>query len=99
MDFQFTLERQEIQKAARDFAKAEFNAEYSLEIEHSHQFPWAAWKKACDLGFVGIDIPEEYGGQGYKLLERVLVTEAFTRFGASVGLHAGLPGLGTEMIL
>jgi alkylation response protein AidB-like acyl-CoA dehydrogenase len=99
MDFELTLEQKDIQKAARDFAKAEFNKEYSLEIEHTHQFPWGAWKKACDLGFVGVDIPEAYGGQGYKLLERVIVTEAFTCFGASVGLHAGLPGLGIEIVL
>jgi alkylation response protein AidB-like acyl-CoA dehydrogenase len=48
---------------------------------------------------VGIDIPEEYGGQGYELLERVIVTEEFCRSGAGVGLHASHPGLGIEIIL
>jgi alkylation response protein AidB-like acyl-CoA dehydrogenase len=48
---------------------------------------------------VGIDIPEEYGGQGYELLERIIVTEEFCRSGAGVGLHASHPGLGIEIIL
>jgi len=99
MDFELTQEQKDIQKAAREFAENEFDKDYSLEIERSRKFPWKAWKKACDLGFVGIDIPEEYGGQGYELLERVIVTEEFCRSGAGVGLHASHPGLGIEIIL
>ena len=99
MDFKLTQEQKDIQKAARDFARAEFNKDYSLEIEHTHEFPWTAWKKACELGFVGIDIPEEYGGQGYDLMERVIVTEEFSCSGASIGMHAGLAGLGVEIII
>jgi alkylation response protein AidB-like acyl-CoA dehydrogenase len=99
MDFELTQEQKDIQKAAREFAENEFDKDYSLEIERSRKFPWKVWKNACDLGFVGIDIPEEYGGQGYKLLERVIVTEEFCRSGAGVGLHASHPGLGIEIIL
>ncbi|NNG07737.1 MAG: acyl-CoA/acyl-ACP dehydrogenase [Desulfobacteraceae bacterium] len=99
MDFELTQEQKDIQKAAREFAENELDKDYSLEIERSRKFPWKVWKKACDLGFVGIDIPEEYGGQGYELLERVIVTEEFCRSGAGVGLHASHPGLGIEIIL
>ena len=99
MDFELSLEQNDIQKAAREFAEKEFNKDYTLEIERSHQFPWKVFKRACELGFAGIDIPEEYGGQGYGLLERVLVTEAFSRSGAGVGMHASHPGLGIEIIL
>jgi alkylation response protein AidB-like acyl-CoA dehydrogenase len=99
MDFELSLEQNDIQKAAREFAEKEFNKDYTLEIERSRQFPWKVFKRACELGFAGIDIPEAYGGQGYGLLERVLVTEAFSRSGAGVGLHASHPGLGIEIIL
>ena len=99
MDFELTQEQKDIQKAVREFAENELDRDYSLEIERSRQFPRKVWKKACDLGFVGIDIPEEYGGQGYGLLERVIVTEEFCRSGAGVGLHASHPGLGIEIIL
>ena len=99
MDFELTQEQKDVQKAAREFAENEFDKDYCLEIERSHKFPWEIWKKASDLGFVGIDIPEEYGGQGYGLLERIIVTEEFCRSGAGVGLHASHPGLGIEIIL
>ena len=77
MDFKLTKEQADIQKAAREFAESELERDYILEVERTHTFPWAVWKKACELGFVGIDIPEKYGGAGYNLLERVLVTEEF----------------------
>ena len=99
MDFDLTQEQRDIQKAAREFAEKEFDKDYSLEVERSRTFPWEVWKKACELGFVGIDIPEIYGGQGFDLLERVIVTEEFCRSGAGVGLHASHPGLGIEIIL
>jgi alkylation response protein AidB-like acyl-CoA dehydrogenase len=99
MDFRFTQEQTDIQKAVREFAENEFHKEYTLEIERSRKFPWKVFKKGCALGFVGIDIPEQYGGQGYGLLERVIVTEEFSRSGAGVGLHTSHPGLGIEIIL
>ena len=85
MDFELTQEQLDIQKAAREFGEAEFEKNYMLELDRNHKFPWEIWRKAISLGFVGLDIPEEYGGQGYGLTERVLVTEQFCRCGASVG--------------
>jgi alkylation response protein AidB-like acyl-CoA dehydrogenase len=99
MNFELTREQRDIQKAAREFAERELNKDYILEIEKSHKFPWGVYKKACKLGFVGIDIPEEYGGQGLSLLDRVLVTEEFCRCGAGVGWSSSAPGLGVEIIL
>ena len=99
MDFELTMEQKDIQKAAREFAEAEFTKDLALEIERTHVFPWDVFKKASVLGFVGIDIPEKYGGQGYQLLERALVTEEFCRCGAGMGLHSSHPGLGVEILL
>jgi len=99
MDFEFTKEQMDIQRAAREFAEAEFEKSYVLELDRNHQFPWEIWKKAIQLGFVGLDIPEEYGGQGYGLLERVLVTEQFCRCGASVGTSVLGTYFGSKIIL
>ena len=99
MDFEFTKEQMDIQRAAREFAEAEFEKNYVLELDRNHKFPWEIWKKAIKLGFVGLDIPEEYGGQGYGLLERVLVTEQFCRCGASVGTSVLGTYFGSKIIL
>jgi alkylation response protein AidB-like acyl-CoA dehydrogenase len=99
MDFQLAKEQRDIQRAAREFAEAEFTKDLAVEIERTHVFPWKIFKKASELGFACIDIPEQYGGQGYHLMERALVTEEFCRVGAGMGLHSSHPGLGVEMIL
>lgn len=99
MDFEFTKEQRDIQGAAREFAEAEFEKNYVLELDRNHKFPWEIWKKAIQLGFIGLDIPEEYGGQGYGLLERVLVTEQFCRYGASVGNSVLGTYFGSKIIL
>jgi alkylation response protein AidB-like acyl-CoA dehydrogenase len=62
VNFDLNEEQKGIQKAASDFANGEFDKEVALELERNHQFPLAILKKACNLGFIGIHYPEEYGG-------------------------------------
>ena len=57
MDFELTKSQKEIQKAAREFARGEFDKELALEMDKKYQFPAKIWKKACDLGFVGVHFP------------------------------------------
>jgi len=99
MDFELTKEQQDIQNAAREFAETEFEKNYVLELDRTHQFPWEIWRKAATLGFVGIDIPEEYGGQGYGLLENALVREQFCRWGAGVANSILGSYMGSKIIL
>jgi len=77
MDFELTKSQKEIQKAAREFAKGEFLKELALELDRKHEFPEIIWKKAGELGFIGIHFPEEYSGQGLGVLENILVAEEF----------------------
>jgi alkylation response protein AidB-like acyl-CoA dehydrogenase len=99
MDFDLTEEQREIQKAADEFAKGEFDKEAILDLEKSHQFPFAFLKKACQLGFIGIHYPEEYGGQGYGILENALIVEAFCRRDSGVGVCLSIANFASEIIL
>ena len=99
MDFGLTKEQQDIQRAAREFAEAEFEKNYVLELDRNHKFPWEVWRKAASLGFIGLDIPEEYGGQGYGLLENALVREQFCRYGAGVAVSVVGSYMGSKIIL
>lgn len=99
MDFELTKEQLDIQRAARDFAEAEFNKDYLLDIDRNHKFPWEVWKKAVNLGFLGLEMPEEYGGQGYGIMERVLVAEQFCRCGAGAGVSVLGTYFGSRIIL
>jgi len=99
MDFKLTKEQTDIQNAARKFAATEFEKNYVLELDRTHKFPWEIWRKAASLGFVGLDIPEEYGGQGYGLMENALVREQFCCYGGGVANSIMGSYMGSKIIL
>jgi alkylation response protein AidB-like acyl-CoA dehydrogenase len=99
MDFKLDKEQEAIQKAAREFAKGEFDKEIALEHERNHTFPSEIWKKACELGFIGIHYPEEYGGQEYGIFENALVAEEFCRQDSGIGVALSLADFSSEIIL
>jgi alkylation response protein AidB-like acyl-CoA dehydrogenase len=99
MDFELTKSHKEIQKAAVEFARGEFDKDLALELDRKHEYPTQIWKKAADLGFIGIHFPEKYGGQGLGVLENILVAEAFCRKDSSIGAALILAGFASECIL
>jgi len=99
MEFKLNKEQEAIQKAAREFAKGEFDKEIALEHERSHTFPSEIWKKACELGFMGIHYPEKYGGQEYGIFENALVVEEFCRQDSGIGVALSLADFSSEIIL
>lgn len=99
MDFRLNKEQKDIQKAAREFAQGEFDPDVVLELEKEGQYPFEIWKKASELGFIGMHIPEEYGGQELSMLDNVLVVEEFCRQNSGIGMALVLSVFGSEMIL
>ena len=99
MDFKLSKDQQAIQSAAREFAKGEFEKDIALELEKTHSFPKDIWKRACELGFVGIHFPEKYGGQGYGILENALITEEFCRQDSGIGISLCVTDFASEIIL
>jgi len=99
MDFELTDEQKDIQKAAREFAQGEFDADLALELDQNGTFPEVTWKRTARLGFIGIHYPEEFGGQGLGLLENVPVIEAFSRVDSGIGSALSVVDLGAELIL
>lgn len=99
MDFELTKSQREIQKAARDFAKGEFDKDLVLELGRKHEYPKKILAKAADLGFIGVHFPEEYSGQGLGVLENVLIAEEFCRKDSTLGCALILAGFGSECLL
>ena len=99
MEFELNKTQKYIQKAVRDFAKGEFDKDLALELEAKHEFPTQIWKKACDLGLIGIHFPEEYSGQGMGCLEDILVVEELCRADSSIGSAVALSSFASEIIL
>ncbi len=97
MEFDFTEEQRDIKRAAREFAEKEFLA-WAEACDLNESFPKPLWKKACDLGFVGVFIDEAYGGAGLGFLEHALITEEFSRVDAGCGTILTTT-LGSEFLL
>jgi len=63
-----------IQALARDFAQKEI-APVAARFDASGEFPEAPIRRAGELGFMGVEVPEEYGGAGLDSLCYVLMME------------------------
>jgi alkylation response protein AidB-like acyl-CoA dehydrogenase len=96
--FELTRSQKEIQKAARDFAKGEFDKDQAIAFEKENRFPAKIWKTAAELGFIGIHFPEDLSGGGLGLVENCLLAEAFCRKDSTTGLALTLGASGAECL-
>lgn len=92
-----TVEQRDIKKAAREFAEGEFK-DRAKEFDEKEEFDLSILKKACDFGFVGTFIKEEYGGHGLGYLENALITEEFWRVDPGCGQAVLSSTFGSEML-
>src|SRR5579884_1577766 len=88
-----------VRDLAREFAVAEIVPHAHYFDEH-RQFPYEIVAKLADLGFMGLPVPEEYGGAGADTLTYALAVEEISRGDASVGITmAAHTSLGTMPFL
>jgi alkylation response protein AidB-like acyl-CoA dehydrogenase len=85
MDFDLTPEQEAIRRVAREFAEAELG-EKIAPYDARHEFPREIVAKLGPLGFMGVLVPEEYGGAGLDHVSYALIVEELNRGDASVGI-------------
>ncbi len=85
MDFDLTEEQRLVRDTARDFAAREI-APKAAEIDKSARWPSEIIAKMAELGFLGMAIPEAYGGAGLDNLSYSLVMEEISAACASCGV-------------
>lgn len=85
MELKLSEEHRMIQDMARDFAQKEI-APIAAELDVEARFPTETVKKMGELGFMGIEIPEEYGGTGLDTLSYVLAMIEISKACASHGV-------------
>ncbi len=99
VDLKLTPEQEDIRRAAREFAEKEFTPEIMEECDREEKYPMDLVKKARELGFSTVKIPEEYGGMGLSLFEEALVTEEFYRVSPGIGNACLSSTFGTELLI
>jgi alkylation response protein AidB-like acyl-CoA dehydrogenase len=89
----FTEEHRMLAKTAEDFAEKEILPNAPLMDQHNYEVTKQLLKRAGELGFTAVDIPEKYGGLGLDKISSMLVTEKLEvngSFGATFGAHTGI---------
>jgi alkylation response protein AidB-like acyl-CoA dehydrogenase len=84
MDFALTEEQEMIRDAAREFAQKEI-VPIAAEFDASGEFPLQSIKMAGELGFMGIEIPEEFGGSALDTISYAIVVEEISAADAAHG--------------
>jgi alkylation response protein AidB-like acyl-CoA dehydrogenase len=76
--FELSETQKALQEAARKLAKKEI-APRAADVDRAEQYPWDNVKALTKAGFMGMTIPEHYGGQGLSYLDAVLVVEEMAK--------------------
>jgi butyryl-CoA dehydrogenase len=96
MDFRLTEEQELIGRNMRQFAEKHVGP-IAAEIDENSRHPVELFQKLAEGGWMGIPIPETYGGAGADFLTHVVTIEELSRFCSSTGFtlsfHAGIIGM------
>jgi alkylation response protein AidB-like acyl-CoA dehydrogenase len=80
MDFRFTDEQQLWYDTLQSFMDKEVGRDYTRAHDESREFPYEAYKKIADNGWLGILIPEEYGGMAADAVMFAIFCESIAKF-------------------
>jgi acyl-CoA dehydrogenase len=98
MNFELTEDQERMRAGARELARS-FSDEYWADKDEKGEFPWEFYNKFAADGWLGIAIPEEYGGGGLGIFEAALLLEEVAASGAGMNgcstMHLTIFGLNT----
>jgi alkylation response protein AidB-like acyl-CoA dehydrogenase len=98
MDLSLSSDQELLRSSIREFAEAELRP-HVMEWDEAQQFPRELLAKFADLGLMGIQFPDEYGGAGMSSVDYCLCIEELARVDPSVCLSvAAHNGLGAAHI-
>jgi alkylation response protein AidB-like acyl-CoA dehydrogenase len=75
VNFDFTDDQQAIKRTANEFLAARFTAERRRELAEAGNYDDGIWKEMSELGWPGIFVPEEHGGQELGTTELAILSE------------------------
>ena len=75
MNFDFSDDQHAIKRTARELLTERFKPEHVRELAEAGEYDEAVWKELCELGWPGIFIAEEHGGQGLGTVELIILME------------------------
>ncbi|MDA6069078.1 acyl-CoA dehydrogenase family protein [Flavobacterium sp. AC] len=85
MNFEYNETQSMIAQSIRDFAEKNIRPNI-MEWDEAQIFPIPLFKKLGEMGFMGVLVPEEYGGSGLGYHEYITVVEEISKVDPSIGL-------------
>ena len=85
MNFELSAEQHEIKERSAEFADREV-APCAAELDREDRVPFETLEKLAEMGFMGLCVPEEYGGAGSDFSTYCLMIEEISRADAGVGV-------------
>ena len=85
MNFDYSEEQKLIATSAKEFAE-QYIRPHIMEWDEAQIFPQQLFKKAGEMGFMGIFIPEKYGGSGLGYHEYIAIIDEISQVDPSIGL-------------
>ena len=79
MDYKFSEEQNMLREMLRKFVEKEIPREVAVQIDAEDRFPQELLQKLCDLGFMGLNITEEYGGMGGNIIDEMIFFEEISK--------------------
>src|SRR5882672_34420 len=96
MNFELTEDQELIRKSVAELA-SKFDDQYWMEKDQAHEFPQAFYDAIASGGWLGMTIPEEYGGHGLGITEATILAEEVARSGgamnAASAIHLSIFGM------
>ena len=92
MDHNLTAEQRQIRESVLKLC-SRFDDAYWLAHDDSGEFPEDFCRAIAEAGWIGVGVPEQYGGAGLGVTEAALVLQAITESGAA---NSGLSAIGVD---
>ena len=96
MSFELTEDQELIRKSVAELC-GKFDDHYWMEKDQAHEFPQEFYDAIAKGGWLGMTIPEEYGGHGLGITEATLLLEEVARSGAAMNgasaIHLSIFGM------
>ncbi len=90
MDFEVPQEHEQLRESVREFFSRELPESTIREYDRARKIPRDIWKRFADFGWMGISVPEEYGGAGSDIATGAIFCEELAR---------RFPSLATDWLL
>jgi acyl-CoA dehydrogenase len=96
MSFELSEDQRLIRDSVAELAR-KFDDQYWMEKDREHEFPTEFYRAIADGGWLGLCIPEEYGGHGLGITEASILAEQVSRSGggmnAATSIHMSIFGM------